>query len=81
MRAVTTKRVTFEIMALLIEKKLPKPSRKLRRKPCVLIREKPPKLNEIIRRKTGDLFNKKPPNSMRKQREKPGVYLMKNLLT
>lgn len=63
--------IVFEIIALLMRKKPLKPSRKMRKKPCISIGKKHLKFHEKTRKKKRDSFDKKSPNSMRKQEEKP----------
>lgn len=65
------KNITFEVIALSIGKKTPKPSGELKKKTYVQLVKKVPKLIEKIKRKTGDLIDKKSSNSIKKRGEKP----------
>ena len=64
-------------------KKLPQPSRKQRKKPCVQLVKKPPKLNEKTKRenrgKSKALINEKP-LKLNKETRKKTDYLMFCLL-
>ncbi len=76
------KRITFEIIALLIGKKPSKPSGRPKKKPCVQWVKKPPKLDEKTRRKTRGSINEKPPKLNKETRRKTNhLYLLvvKNL--
>lgn len=70
LNASSDKYIAFEIIALLMGKKPPKPSGKLRMKLYIQLIKKPLKLNEKMRRNIGDLINEKPPSSIRKTRKK-----------
>lgn len=63
--------IVFQIITLLMRKKPPKPSTKLRKKPCISIGKKHLKFHEKTKKKKRDSYDKKPSNSMRKQEEKP----------
>ena len=68
----SNKYVVFEIMVLLIEKKPPKPSEKLKKKSYFQLVKKPPKLNKKIRKKTEDSqLIKNLLNLIREQKRKP----------
>ena len=62
-------------MALLIEKKPPKPGRKLKKKPYIQLVKKSPKLNKKIRKKTRESWSMKNlVNLIRKWGKKPIIY-------
>ena len=72
MNASSNKCVVFEIMTLLIGKKLPKSNKKLKKKVYIQLIKRPSKLDEKIKKKTKrSLLMKNLLNLMRKQRRKP----------
>ena len=72
----SNKHVAFEIMALLMGKKPPQSSKKLKKKPCIQLVKKPPKFDEKIRRKTKNSIDKKFPKLDEKTKKKTDHLLL-----
>ena len=65
----SNKHIAFEIMVL-VEKKPPKSSGKLKKKQCIQLVKKPPKFNEKMKKKTEDSINEEPPKLDKKTKRK-----------